>query len=266
MAPFRTLGGALPRLRRDHPDLSLELLGGARPADLAKGEADLAIRSAGLEIVGVVEHVENAALGGPSTAPQLYFNLDQVPLDMLARMGRRMNLVVRTSTDPAALAQPVRAQVAALNREQAVFGIQTMDELVDETVTTRRSSMVLFCLLAAIALVTAIIGIHGLVAFSVLQRRQEVAIRMALWARARDVLELIVSDGLKVALAGLAVGLAGGLALARLLASLLFEVSAADPATIAGVALILAATALVACYLPARRAARVAPMAALRTE
>src|SRR5262249_8944207 len=121
-------------------------------------------------------------------------------------------------------------------------------------------------LFAGIALATAMVGVYGLIAYSVLQRRREAAIRMVLGARARDVVALIVGDGMKVAAAGLALGLAGGLFVTRLLGSLLYEVSAADPMTFGAVAAILAATALVACWIPARRASRVAPMVALRDE
>jgi hypothetical protein len=119
-----------------------------------------------LEIVGVVEHVEGESLaGGASAAPQLYLDMDQVPLPMLPRMARRMNIVVRTDGDPMALAQPIRAQVAAASGRPA-YHVQTMEELVSATIAPRRFSMLLFALLAAIALVTAIIGVHGLVSRS----------------------------------------------------------------------------------------------------
>ena len=147
-----------------------------------------------------------------------------------------------------------------------VVHVTTLDGLLDETVTSRRFSTLLLSAFALLALILAAVGIYGVMSYVVSLRINEIGIRMALGAQPRDIWRLIVASGARLALAGIAIGLAGALALTRLLSSLLFEVRATDPITFAAVALLLAAVALLACYVPARRAMRADPMFALRYE
>jgi putative ABC transport system permease protein len=174
-----------------------------------------------------------------------------------------ITLVIRTAGDPAAQAQAVRREVQALDKDQPVYNIRTMDDVVMNSIGTRRVSMLLFSVFAGAALLLAAVGIYGVIAYSVTQRTQEIGIRMALGAQARDVLGLVLRQGMALTGIGIAVGLVGAFALTRLIASLLFGVNAADPLTFAAIALLLALVALLACYLPARRAAKLDPMKAL---
>jgi putative ABC transport system permease protein len=157
----------------------------------------------------------------------------------------------------------IRREILALDKDQAVFSIATMEELVSESIALRRFSMFLLGLFAALALLLAAIGIYGVIAQSVSQRTHEIGIRMALGAQARDVLKLIVRQGMSLTLIGIGVGLAGAFAFTRLLASLLFGVGPTDPTTFVWIPVLLAAVSFLACYLPARRAARLDPIKAL---
>jgi putative ABC transport system permease protein len=147
-----------------------------------------------------------------------------------------------------------------------VGDIHPMDDLIAVSLAQQRFNMLLLGLFAALAMVLAAVGIYGAMAYAVNQRRHEIGIRTALGAQRRDVLRLVMRDGAKIALFGIASGITGALALTRLMASLLFEVEPTDPATFAGVAILLALVALAACYIPARRATRVDPMVVLRYE
>lgn len=208
------------------------------------------------EIVGIVA---NARQGLEDTAwPEsvyVSFAQDPEPSAMLA---------IRTTGDPLSFTRAVRGQVQALDPDQAVAGVRTMDELVEAEVGQRRLLVILLGLFAAVALLLALIGIYGVIAYSVAQRTQEVAIRRALGAQRSDILRLVIGHGFVMALAGIAVGLGGALALTRVMKSLLFRVSATDPAIFAGVAVLFLLAALAASYIPARRATRIDPMAALR--
>ena len=175
-------------------------------------------------------------------------------------------LVVRTKGEPAKTAAMVREGVAALDRGVPVYQIATMDELLSRSVAPRRFELFLLAIFAALALGLAAVGIYGLLAFSVSRRTREIGVRLALGAHPGDVLRLIVGQGMKLVFAGVALGVAGAVALTRVMASLLYGVSATDPATFAAVALLLTLAAALACYVPARRAMRVDPMAALRME
>jgi ABC-type antimicrobial peptide transport system permease subunit len=191
-------------------------------------------------------------------SPAIFRPFDQYPLSGAA-------FAVRTSGDPLKFVHAVRDQVLALDRDQPISSVQTMEDLIEAEGGQRRVTLMLLGCFAGAALLLAVIGIYGVVAYSVAQRTQEVGIRRALGARDLDILRLVVGHGLALTLAGIALGIGAALALTRILSTLLFRTSAADPATFAGVALLFLAVALAASYIPARRAARLDPTTALRT-
>jgi putative ABC transport system permease protein len=211
------------------------------------------------EVVGVVGHVRSEGLEGESRG-QYYAPYAQ-------RSGSTdLFLVVRTDADPASLAPAVRGAVAGVDRDLPVYRVTTMEKLVAESLAQRRFSMFLFGVFAALALVLAVVGLYGVMSYGVAQRTHEIGLRMALGAQGRDVLRMVVGQGMWLVGAGLVLGLVGAFLLTRLMSSLLFGVSAADPLTYAGIALLLGAVALLASYIPARRATKVDPMEALRYE
>ena len=219
------------------------------------------------EIVGIVRHVEHAGLEGQTAnTAEFYFNFDQIPIATLPRYVRRVNVLVRTTVEPLSLAGPVRNQIAALDKDQAVFNVRTMDQAVSRSVAARRFTMILLAVFAVLALVLAAIGIYGVISYSVAQRTREVGIRMALGARPSDVIKLVVRDGLTLVMIGVGIGLAAAFALTRLMTTLLFGVTPTDAFTYATVALALILVALIACCIPARRATKVDPLVALRFE
>jgi len=211
-----------------------------------------------ITIVGVVGDTKLYGLDNPARL-EVYVPYRQQPVN-------GMNLVVRSAVDPASLTSAIRAAVASIDKDQPVFDIRTMREVVDNSISTRRLTLVLLGLFSALALVLAAIGIYGVMAYSVALRTQEIGIRMALGAQHHDVLRLVLGQGARIALFGVVIGLAGAAALSRFLSSLLFSVSTNDPITFCGVAALLIAVALFACYIPARRAMRVDPIIALRYE
>ncbi len=208
------------------------------------------------EIIGIVGDVRHRGLN---------IEVRQTVYFPTLRLGYA-NLVVRTTTDPTGLAAAVRKEVTAVDPNQPVANVKTMEQWVSESVAQPRFRTVLLGLFSAVALVLAVVGIYGVVAYAVTERTHEVGIRLALGARGRDVLRLVVGQGMKLTLCGVALGLAASLALTRLMSSLLFGVTAHDPVTFAGVTLLFATVALVACLIPARRATKVDPMIALRYE
>jgi putative ABC transport system permease protein len=210
------------------------------------------------EIVGIVGDVKHRGLD-LQIDPAFYLPMRQRP-SLYAR------LVIRTTTDPATLTSAVRKAIWEVDKDHPIYNVKTMEQHVAESISRRRFSMLMLSAFALIALLLSMVGIYGVMAFVVTQRTHEIGIRMALGARPRDVLKLVVGQGVKLITAGVALGLVGALALSRFLMSLLYEVSATDPMTFAGVALLLAVVALVACYLPARRALKVDPLVALRHE
>ena len=177
-----------------------------------------------------------------------------------------MMLAVRTSAAPEKMVTAIREQVYALDPDQPVADVKTMDERLNQSLSQPRFSALLLGLFAVVALLLAAVGIYGVMSYLVTQRTHEIGIRMALGASPQDVLKLIVGHGMGLTLIGVACGLCAALLLTRFLSSLLFNVSSFDPATYAGVSLLLILVALVACYIPARRATRVDPMEALHYE
>ncbi len=208
------------------------------------------------EIVGIVAHVHEQLENG-NWPESVYVSLAQnaPPFAMLA---------IRTPGDPLRFTKAVREQVHALDPDQPVALIRTMDDLVEEQVGQRRLLVILLGSFSGVALLLALIGIYGVIAYSVAQRTQEMGIRRALGAQQSDILRLVVGQGFRLALVGVALGIAGAWGLTRLLGTLLFHVSATDPATFVAVAVLFLLVALAASYLPARRATGIDPMAALR--
>ena len=216
-------------------------------------------------IVGVVGSVRK---GGPlfPIYPTMYYSYLQVSAKDIPLVEGSMRLVVRSPLSPATLRTAITRQVAVVSTEISVYGFRTMDEIVSSSMSRSRFNMVLLGIFGLLAIVMAIGGIYALISYSVTQRTHEIGIRMALGAEKGDVLRMVVGQGLKLALIGVAIGIAGALALTRFLSSLLYGVKPTDPLTFIAVSLILIAVALVACYIPARRASKVDPMVALRYE
>jgi len=180
--------------------------------------------------------------------------------------GLGATLVVRTSGDPKEILAAIRHQIGTMDRDLPIYNIRTMEEVLSGTLAQPRLSLMLLSVFALIALIMAMIGVYGVMSFTVSQRTREIGIRMALGAQQRDVLKMVIEQGLWLVLLGIGIGVAGALGLTRVMKSLLFGVSATDPVTFAVIPLILAAVAILACYLPARRATKVDPMIALRIE
>jgi putative ABC transport system permease protein len=213
-------------------------------------------RGAWQAIAGVVGGVRHLGLE-TAPRPEIYF---------VTRSGPFANpiFVLRTSVDPHGVLPAVRAAIRELNPGLALSEMQTLDELVEQSTASRRSTVLLLGLFAAVALLLAAIGLYGVLSYAVGQRTQEIGVRMALGARPGDVLRLVVKDGMSLAAAGVAAGWLLALVLTRLLSGALYGITATDPFTFAAVSLLLALVALLACYLPARRATKLDPMLALR--
>jgi putative ABC transport system permease protein len=177
-----------------------------------------------------------------------------------------MWLAVKTKADPTSLTAAIRNEVQQIDKDQPISNVDTMENIVAGTVAPQKFATWLLGIFAATAMLLAAIGIYGVMAYSVTQRTHEIGIRMALGAGQKDVLRMVIGQGMKLALIGVALGLAGSFAATHLMSSLLYGVSATDPLTYGGVALLLAAVALFACLIPARRATKVDPMIALRYE
>jgi putative ABC transport system permease protein len=175
-------------------------------------------------------------------------------------------VVLRTEGDPTAVMSSVRRAVEEIDSREAVYNVQTMEEVVSNSFAARRLSMILLSVFAALALVLACVGIYGVISYLVGQRTHEIGVRMAMGAQRSDVLRLVIGHGARMAFVGVAIGIGAALGLTRLMANQLFGVSAHDPLTFAGVAMLLIIVAIAACYIPARRAMRVDPMIALRYE
>jgi len=210
------------------------------------------------EIVGVVGDVKQGGLRASKT-PQVYEPFLQKP-------SNSFNVVLRAAGNPMHVAEAVRHEVLAIDKEQPVSNVRTMEELVARSVTQDRLSAFLLGLFAALALGLAAIGIYGVMAYLVTQRTHEIGIRIALGAHQRGILQLVLEQSLRMVLLGLGIGLAASLALTRVLGNLLYEVKPSDPLIFIAVFILLLDVALIAAFIPARRASRVDPMVALRYE
>jgi predicted permease len=221
------------------------------------------------EIIGVVGHVKQWGPGPdrPSAVEaQFYYPFMQLPEKLMPMVANGVAVVLRTAGDPAAVMGPVRRAVEQNDSREVIYAVQTLDEVIAGSFAARRLSMILLGIFAALALALSCVGIYGVISYVVGQRTHEIGVRVALGAQRRDVMRLVLGEGAKMALAGVAAGIAAALGLTRLMANQLFGVTAQDPLTFAVVAVVLTLVALLACYLPARRAMRVDPMVALRYE
>jgi predicted permease len=210
------------------------------------------------EIVGIVGHVKHRGLEGESRV-QYYIPHSQA-------QNSFMSLVVRTNADPASLTGVVRGAISQLDKDLPVFRVRTMEQYVIDSTAQRRFAMTLVGIFAAVALALAGVGLYGVLSYSITQRSHEIGIRMALGAQVRDVLRLVIGQGMLLALAGVVLGSAAAFLLTRLMANLLFEVTPSDPLTFVTIVFLLTLVALLACFVPARRATKVDPIEALRYE
>lgn len=211
-----------------------------------------------VRVVGVVGDVLNGGLDGSARA-MIYYAHRQMPFDL-------MTLVVRSKGEPEALIGSVRAQVAAMDKNLPIHSLVPMRELLTASMSGRRYPMFLLSLLSTVALILAAVGIYGVLGYLVTQRTKEIGLRVALGASGIDVLRSVVGRGLGLVLLGLALGIGGALVATRALGNLLYGVTSADPMTFLGVSALLMLVAAIASYLPARRATRVDPMVALRSD
>lgn len=217
-------------------------------------------KSPWITVIGIVGDVHQAGLDVPARA-EMYLPYQQQDFGYEPEY-----LAVRTSGDPMALAEVVRQQIWSVDKEQPVAGVMPLEDLVDENLASRRMQASLLSGFAGLALLLVTLGIYAVLSFAVTQRTQEIGVRVALGAQRGDVLRMIFSQGLRLFVVGATIGLGAAFALSRALVHLLYGVSAYDPASFAIVTILLAAVALLACYIPARRATRVDPLIALRYE
>jgi putative ABC transport system permease protein len=211
-----------------------------------------------ITVVGVVGDTKMYGLANPSRL-EVYSSMQQ-------NVENEMNLLVKSQLDPSALTSEIRGVVAGVDKDQSIYAIATMNKILSDGVSAPRLTLVLLGLFSALALILAAIGSYGVISYSVAQRTHEIGVRMTLGAQRADILRMVLGQGGRIAFAGIVIGMVAAFALTRLMSGLLFSVSAGDPATFAAVAALLVLVAIVACYIPARRAIRVDPMIALRHE
>ncbi|MGH9970962.1 MAG: ABC transporter permease [Pyrinomonadaceae bacterium] len=209
-------------------------------------------------VVGVISDVAQYALDRKPPM-QIYVPQAQFPTSF-------NSIVVKTETEPTALTNAIRREILAVDKDQAVFNVTTLEQLMGESILIRRFFMLLLLVFAALALILAAVGIYGVMSYAASQRTHEIGIRMALGAQAKDIMKLIMGNGMLLTLIGVSAGLLGAFALTRLMEGLLFGVTTTDSVTFVTVSFVLIAVALIACYVPARRATRVDPLVALRYE
>ena len=222
-----------------------------------------------VQIVGVVGHVKHWGLDSDDTAKirdQIYFPVLQVPDKFLSEAVAGLTLMLRTGPEPLSLVSAVRAQVAGPTQDQPIYAVRTMEQIIARSLAQRRFTMLVLIIFAGTALLLAAVGIYGVMSYAVTRRTHELGIRAALGASRREIVGLVVRQGMRLAAIGMAAGLVAALALTRFMAGLLYGVRPADPATLAAVTLLLGGIALLACYIPARRAAAVDAVVALRCE
>jgi predicted permease len=211
-----------------------------------------------VEIVGITSDIRQERLG-KTPQPTIFIPASQYP-------PYYVSLMVRTGGDPASQARGIQEAIHRVNPDQALYGVRTMDEVFSRSVAQPRFQSVLLTVFASVALLLATIGVYGVVAYSVAQRTREIGIRVVLGATRRSVATLVLREGLALAVLGVAIGLAGSLALSRVMRQLLFEIQPNDPATLSFVSAMLILVVVFAVLVPARRAARIAPVVALREE
>jgi len=222
-----------------------------------------------VQVVGVVGHVKHWGLDSDDTSKirdQIYFPFHQVPDKFMSEAVAGLTLVMRTGPEPLSLVSAVRAQVAGPTRDQPVYAVRTLEQIVAGSLAERRFTMLVLMIFGATALLLAAVGIYGVMSYAVTRRTRELGIRATLGASRQEIVGLVMREGLRMAAIGMAVGLVAAMALTRFMAALLYGVRPADPATLAAVTMLLGAIALLACYIPARRATRVDPVVALRCD
>jgi predicted permease len=221
------------------------------------------------EIVGIVGHVEHWGLGDKkheTLQSQLYLSVWQVPDRFWPLLANGSGYVARTMSSPLVVVSAIRAAAAKADPSSVVYGARPVEDIVAGSIATQRLAMILLSVFSALALVLSAIGIYGVISYLTGQRTHEIGIRVALGASSADVLRMVLGEGMKLTLIGVAVGVAFALGLTRLMAQFIYGVGASDPITFTGVAVLLTGVALLACYIPARRAMRIDPMIALRYE
>ena len=212
-----------------------------------------------LTVLGVVGRVKMEGLGTDSKRVQGYFPFAQIP-------SGGMTVILKAAGDPNQLIAAVRQQVKAIDPDQPIYSVRTMDDIRSESVAPERLNLTLLSIFAGLALVLAVVGIYGVMSYTVTQRTHEIGIRMAIGAQPRDVFRMVIGQGMMLAFVGVVCGLIGAFGLTRLMASMLFGVEPTDPLTFAAIAVLLTGVALVACYVPGRRATKVDPVVSLRYE
>ncbi len=221
------------------------------------------------EIVGVVGHLKQWGLGNDAKSAaeaQFYYPFMQLPENLMRLAAGGVAVVLRTAGDPTANMNLVRRSVGSMDPREVIYGVQTLDEVISSSFAARRLSMILLGIFAAQALLLSCVGIYGVISYVVGQRTAEIGLRMALGAQRGDVMVLVLGEGLRMSLLGVTAGMTGAFGLTRLMASQLFGVTARDPLTFIAAGILLTLLSLLACYVPARRAVRVDPLLALRSE